>query len=54
MVSPQPIVLLNITVPEDLYDKQEVEAILTEYTEKFILKRIKATELGRISSYNIC
>jgi hypothetical protein len=40
--------LIKLTVPEDLYDKDDIERVLNENTESFKLKRIKTTELGSL------
>jgi hypothetical protein len=40
--------LVKLSVPEDLYDKDDIERVLRANTDSFQLKRIKTTELGSL------
>lgn len=44
--------LLKITVPEDMYFKNEIEDVLNKYSAKWSLKKIKTTELGSLFEIN--
>jgi uncharacterized membrane protein YhiD involved in acid resistance len=44
--------LLKITLPEDMYYKDDLERVLSEYTDVYQLKKIKTTELGSLFEVN--
>ncbi|MDR0899970.1 MAG: DUF4956 domain-containing protein [Lactobacillaceae bacterium] len=44
--------ILKITVPEDMYFKNEIEDTLNQFTSKWTLKKIKTTELGSLFEIN--